>query len=730
MKKNQLTPAILTASLFFSIATQAQQTNPVKDSINKKDSALVLTGVTVTSQKQFIEQAAGKIVLNVSASPVAAGTNAYEVLLKAPGMIEQEQSLQFRNKTINVLINGRPSNLSGEELKAMLSAMPANSIEKVEVLTNASASYDAEGGVVVDIKLAKNKNLGTNGILTLGAGAGMYGRYNGGLSLNNRSKKTNIYGSYDANATTQYRTSESFRLLDANIAIDENEFRRNYRESHIYKLGIDHDINKSSSIGILFRGLNNTLTRNSDNTSLVDQLNGANDSSSTVTTTSKTKISNPSLNLYYRLSTGKGNELVINADYFSHQKNWDDAFTTRYFDDKDQAYRNDYQLRNHSEGDISVKSISADYTHTNKSGKWEMGLKTTFNTTDNNTIWEYQSGNNWVNDAGKTNHFIYKENINAAYLKFSKEIKQFGIEAGLRTEYTRTEGVSKTLGQTDKNDYINLFPSVAINYNASEDQQWGLSYRRSITRFDFDVVNPFTTYVSQYRYSQGNPMIKPSYADNFELTHTYKSKLMSTIGYGHYTNVVAPVFKKDAGSDAVINTMDNLHSGDQWEASVSYMESLLKGKWMMTNTIGGLYAILNDPYNTGSGSKSGGVFISSSNVFRFSKGWTAEISGSYLSAITVGVLHCKPTGGLNAGVSKSLFKNNTGKLTLNISDIFNTQRQKYSVSSFGIASDNNTKPETRVARLTFTWKFGNKNVKANKNRATGIEDQKSRTETN
>jgi len=729
MKKNQLIPAIFTASMFLSIVAKAQQTTSAKDSVVKKDSALVLTGVTVTSQKQFIEQAAGKLVLNVSASPVSAGTNAYEVLLKAPGMIEQEQRLQFRNKTVNVLINGRPSNLSGEELKAMLSAMPANTIEKVEVLTNASASYDAQGGVVVDIRLAKNKNLGTNGVLTLGAGAGMYGRYNGGVSLNNRSKKTNIYGSYDANATTQYNKSESFRLLDANTAIDENEFSRQYRESHVYKLGMDHDINKSSSIGILFKGMNNTRKRNADNTSLVDQLNGIDDSSSTVFTAGKTKISNPSLNLYYRLSSAKGNELVINADYFSYQKNWDDAFTTRYFDDKHQSYRNDYLLRNHSEGDINVKSISADYTHNNKAGRWEMGLKTTFNTTDNNTIWEYHSGGNWVNDAGKTNHFIYKENINAAYVNLNKDFERLSVQLGLRFENTISKG--NQMGNAVKpdssfsRDYNNLFPTVYLTYklDSASNHQLGLNYGRRISRPFYRDLNPFISPLDKFTYYVGNPFLKPAFTDNVELSYTFKQRITATFSYGRTHDDVGETIEIVDGT--YFSRPGNLSTVVVKSYSIDGSQEL--AKWLTLNFYGEVTNIHSrSNFYTGLLDTKGTFWLVSPNAqFKFNKGWSAELSGFYRTDITTGQFISLGYSRVGAGIQKKLSPAIT--LKLNVNDIFYTQINKGIINNLALTDANyHNQGDTRNFALAFSWRFGKTIADQRKHNATGAEAEQNR----
>lgn len=717
--------------LMVTSATGSMAQAPASDTTTvRKDSVVALKGIVVQSQKQFIEQSAGKLTLNIQSSPLAAGGTAWDALLKAPGMTEQQDNLQFRGKNIQVLVNGRPSNLSGEELKAMLSATQSAGIEKIEILSNPSAGYDAQGTVVVNIKLAKNKNLGTNGIVNAGVGVGNFGRYNAGISVNHRTARVNLYGSYDRADLKQYTRSRSSRLLSPSKGLTDNEYSLLGRGSHSYKAGIDVDLNKWNNFSISVRGMNTDRSKNADNLALIDDTGNGADSSSTVNTQSKIRVFNPSVNLYYRAAFGsKGRELVVNTDYFSYHKNWNDLFNTQYLDESSQPYLPDYLLSNNSVADIRVWAASADYTHPLTRGMLKAGIKSTFTTTDNDARWVYQQGGEWKNDAGKTNHFVFQENINAAYVSYSSSVKKFSYEAGVRAEQTSTSGKSRTLNNTRKNDYLNLFPTLAINYNASATHQFGLSYRRSITRFGFDIVNPFVTYISQYRYSQGNPNVRPGFTNSVEMSHTFKSKLISSINYSRFTDVLAPVFKKAPDSDAVISTQENLNSASQLTGSMTYVAQLFKGKWMMNNTVGALYANLQDNTGAGAGSTTFGVYVSHMNMITLRNGWSAELTASYVSPLTIGVLHVKGQGLGNIGISKQVLKKN-GKLTLNLTDVFNTQQQRYSVSSFGVSSTNIAKTESRVLKLAFTYKFGNKNVKAGKQRQTAIEDLKKRTEAN
>jgi len=686
-----------------------------------------LAAVTVTAAalKPFITQSLDKMTLNVAQSPLAAGGNAWDVLLRAPGVTEQNSNLNLQGKSINVLIDGRPTNLSGEDLKNYLTTLPANSIDKVEIISNPSAKYDAQGGSVINIKLLKNKNFGTNGTITAGIGTGKYLKDNAGISLNYRNKKINLYGSYDYQYNKQYYDNVSNRMVDANTSIVQDEYDIRKRNNHSYKAGLDYDINKNTSFGVLLRGSTNFRDRDVTNHSVVTTAGNNTDSSSNVYTQGYARFFNPSVNVYYKTTFDSAKELTINADYFNYNKQWNDDFTTHYYDKTGMESQQPFLLRDNSPANNTIRSITADYTQPSKIGKWEAGVKTAFTTTDNNVLWEQQAGNKWTTDSTKTNHFIYKENINAAYISFSKTIKKYSIQAGVRAEQTNTEGNSVTLNQTTKNSYLNVFPNLAVQYSKSAMQQFGLSYRRSIQRFGYDIVNPFIVYQSQYSYSQGNPYIQPMLMNSIEFSHSYKYQVFTKLGYTHISDVLAPVYKQAPSGNAIISSYDNLNSADVYSGSVTWMKSLLKGKWISVNTGGAFYA----KYNAASQANAKVTgFFSTNNTFSLPHQVKAELSGSYYSPIASGVYLIHPMYSVNGGLSVPVMKSK-GSLAFNVTDIFNTQVMKIDVTQ-GVNIHYNNKAESRFVNLVFTYKFGNNKVKASKTRKTGIEDEKGRMSTN
>jgi len=516
-----------------------------------------LKAVTVTGNKPFIVMKADKVVVNVSESPVAAGSDAAQVLTNAPGVVEQSSgNFELRGKKVIVLIDGKDSRLSGEELKEWLSAMPSNTIDRIELIANPPARYDARGAAVINIISARSKNFGTNGVFTAGLGSGRYGRYNGGLGLNYRDKQINIYGNYDYQYNKQYYDLYSNRTLAENAAIVERTSDVRTRNNHSLKAGLDYDINRNSSFGVLLKGMLNYRDRDVFTRS-VKEAAGA-DSFSTVNTMGKARILNPSVNIYYKTKLDtSGKQLTLNADYFRYNKTWKDDLVTHFYDPAGMQTGTPYLLMNNSPADNEIRSIAADYSQPLGKGQLEAGLKATLTTTDNDINWLQQLEKQWVTDEGKTNHFIYDENIYAAYATYSRSIKKFDLQAGLRAEQTYTKGRSLTLNQVNKRDQFNLFPSLSVMYNHSQKHQYGFSYRKSIDRYSFDVVNPFITYVSQYQYNQGNPNIRPSIGHSFEVSYVYNNELFISVNYQRFTDVPAAIFRKDTGN-VVISTEVNL----------------------------------------------------------------------------------------------------------------------------------------------------------------------------
>ncbi|QEC40749.1 outer membrane beta-barrel protein [Pseudobacter ginsenosidimutans] len=696
-----------------SLATNAQSQDTTKPVVKN------LSAVTVTAAKAFVSQKGDRVVLNVAGSPIAASGNAWEVIKRGPGIIDQNGALSFRGKKIVVLLDGRLSHLEGEELRNFLNSMPANTISTVELISNPPARYDATGGAVINIVTTKSLKFGTNGTLTAGTGAGRYGRYNVGGSVNYRNQHINAWGSYDYRYTKTYSDAFTSRALASKDRLLDNTHRVGENYGHFLKAGLEYSIDPKHTIGLMLKG---GITIND-----AGSFNHSSIADSVVTTnrSAYSRVSTPSVNLFYKWAiNAKGASLSVNADHFEYDKKWNDDFITRYYDATGEEYQHPYNLRDQSPATNRVQSISIDYTLPTKFASFETGLKSIFTKTDNDVLWEEMMGNKWITDSSRTNHFIYRENIYAAYVNARKQMGKYSVQAGLRVEGTETKGDLLTWNKKSSRDYFNVFPTVNIAYTADEKNELSLSYRKSIQRFKFDVVNPFIVFRSQYSYYEGNPEIRPSIAHAFEVSHSFRNELFSSIGYTHYVDALSEVYRPGAMPGSVISRSENLGTGDMLNATVSHTISWLSNKWNITNTVNAMYC----KYNTADPDQNEGMLtanITSQHMILLPKGFKAELFGSYTSPMIIGAYRINSVFTVDAGVSKSLF-NNRATVALNVSDLFNSNVSVFDVKGFGVSSYNRNKMESRFVKLAFTWKFGNKNVKVNSSRRSGVETESRR----
>ncbi|MCK7557354.1 outer membrane beta-barrel family protein [Chitinophaga sedimenti] len=420
----------------------------------------------------------------------------------------------------------------------------------------------------------------------------------------------------------------------------------------------------------------------------------------------------------------------MNVDYFNYDKTWDDHFAAQKTDGAGVKVGLPNNIRNNSDSRIYLYSMSADYTQTLKFAKLEAGLKSTFTKTDNDAIWENEVANVWLNDDGKTNHFIYKENVNAAYFGLNKTIKKMTYNAVLRMEHTHATGNSLTTGEKFDRNYAQLFPSASVSYARNLTNSFNFSYRRSIQRFGYEIVNPFITYKNAYTYQQGNPNIRPSISNTVEATWSHKYMLFTTIGYVHGKDNLSPTFKQDPARKILINGYDNLGKFDVVYANMVFTKNI-KSKFQTTFVLTGMY--INIKTDMGNGEiyqkKSVATQINWQNTLNLPKSFFLEVNGQMMTPMSAGYAAINTMGAIDLGLRKNILKG-AGTLKLGATDILNTKQYNIDVDYQNVKTNNRINMDTRTVSLAFTYRFGNKNVKQNKTRKNTIEAETNRTNVN
>ena len=726
--------------------------NSNNSSISLKTITLVpqekgMAGVTITAKRPFIEQRIDKMVINVESSLTSAGSSALDVLEKSPGItVDKDGNISLKGKqSVQVMMDGKPAYLSGADLVNYLRSLPSSAIDQIEIMTNPSAKYDASGNSgIINIKAKKNRQVGFNGSVTVNYQQGRYWKSNNSINLNYRVGKVNLFANGSVNRWNSFQRLDILRKYkDPDTKNIEAIFEQtsNMRNSNTFsnlKLGADYYLTNKTTLGIVTSGFINPGTFTSDNTSYLKDQNNTLDSIVHAESRQKENWKNGSVNLNFRHQfDSTGRELTSDVDYITYKS----ASTQNFFNNTYDAY---WKLIGDEvlQGDLPVKvdiySAKVDYTQSiGKEAKLEAGVKSSYVHTANDANYFNVENSGETIDYRKTNHFIYKENINAAYVSINKQYKKIGVQLGLRYENTAYTG--NQFGNPTRTDssfkkaYGSLFPTAFFSYKANDNNQFALSFGRRIDRPAYQDLNPFLFFLDKFTYQAGNPFLKPQFTNNFELSHTFKNFLTTTINYSRTLDYMNETFEQEQdanGEKGYATIVKRGNIGKRDAAGISISAQIPVVKWWNAS----LYSNYN--YNRFKGRLNGNgeyidvdasnILFNVNNQFKFSKGWSGEISGFYRTKGVDGQIIIQPLGQVSAGIGKQVLKNK-GTIKFNVRDIFYTNKATGDMTFENtIAHFVNTR-DSRVASLSFTYRFG-KPIKDAKQRrkSGGAEDEQNR----
>lgn len=691
-----------------------------------------LQSVTVVNKKKFIEIQPDKTVLNVENSVLAAGNSVFEVVKKAPAVsVDKDENLKLKNAVAVIYFDGKPAYLGGMQLTEYLKNTPADAVSKIEIITNPSSRYDAQGPTgIINIKFKKNKNMGFNGSSNAGFGQGRYPKYWGGLNLNYRSKNYNLYGAINSG---RYN---SFNLLTYNSIINNNgmvtyQDRENFWHpitvSHSPKIGLDVFVNKKSTIGFLVTGNFSKEKTTTDNNSVFSDQNFSPTNYISNFTKTNSHLSNLQYNINYRVDIDSlGSNFNLDADLATYNREGNDVLTNYFLDERRQPYRSAYVFRNITPATINIKSFKADYTkYFAAAVKMEAGLKTSFVKTDYTLQSDSLQNEKWVADNNRTNHFIFKESIHAAYFNFTKEIKKWNVQAGLRAEQTNNDGTSLTTLQVQKNNYVSLFPSLFISNTLNDKNTLNLSYTRRIQRPGYQNLNPFQWYVDPNTLFEGNPFLQPSFTNRVEIKHGFRDALYTSISYSHTNNGVVQVITQNKNTLLVKNRPENA-STDQYVSFDVSLSIPVKSWWSCDNSVSVFYGkSVSDYPDYSFNSNSVGASISTDHTITLPKDYKIQASAYYNTPFTEGIAKSRSSYDFSIGVQKQILKQQA-TIKINFQNLVgpNAYRARYKSDLLDITWVNRW--DGRQARVTFNYKFGKSTVKINRSRSTGAGSEKNR----
>ena len=699
-----------------------------------------LEGITIAARKKVLDVKADRMILNVEGTINATGGDALELLRKSPGVsVDNDEKLSVNGKNgVQVYIDNKPTPLNGQDLSTYLKSIPSAQIEAIEIIHNPGAMYEAAGSAgIINIRLKKNKTMGLNGSFNAGISASRNARWEEGISINFRNKKLNAYANYNSNYG---RLESEFEL---NRIIIDTAFNQRTRillnkNNHVFKTGLDYTLSSRSNMGVMVSGnINAPEVTNSNTTPVSSHRTGVIDKILVAENITRQRNTNINSNVNYMYKDTTGRTLALNADYGYYNNRQDQIQPNTFFDatGKDELYRRNYQI--HSPTRIDMYSLKADYEQGFAKGRLAAGGKVGFVKTDNTFNQFLQTGSEWDLDKERSNFFGYRENVNAAYLTYSRDFKVLALQAGIRAEQTNVEGTLRSFKKTGavyteettafKKEYLDFFPSLTVTLAPQSNNQFALAYSRRIDRPVYQDLNPFEYRINEYHYHKGSIDLRPQYTSTVSLTHTFRYKLNTTLSYSHVKDVFGQLVDTAQGMKGYL-VNSNIASQDIASLNISYPFQY-KNYSLFTN-VNGYYSQYKADFGAGRSINLDvwAVNMYAQNSYRFGKGWSAEVGGFYSSpSIWQGTFKTSSIWSVDGGVQKQILKGN-GTIKASVSDVFKTLEWSANSHFAGQEVEVAGRSESRQLRLNFTYRFGNKNLKAARQYKTGLEEESNRAQ--
>ena len=690
-----------------------------------------LEAVKIVSTRPLVEVQADKTIFNVESSLNSTGTNGFEVLRKAPGVIiDNNDNIILEGKSgVQIFIDGKPAVLAGEDLTNYLKTLQSSDIEKIEIITQPSSKYDAAGSAgIINIKLKRDKGLGTNGSVSAGYSYGQNHRVNSSLSFNNRTRKTNLFGSY-SNRFGKNWNYMYFDRTQSNVLYDSDTENTNDNRGHNARLGLDFFPHEFHTFGVLVDGSYFDWENDGSSVTQISPL----DSGFVVQTLIASTLGegdnfNANGNLNYRFADTTGHELGIDVDYGRYDRTRTAFQPNNYIQGTEGPTIFERNYRMVTPTDIEIYTAKIDYSQNFLGGKIGIGGKYSYVSTDNTFDFFDVVGTEDILNEMRSNNFVYTENVNAAYVNYSGKWGKWSAQAGVRMENTISEGdlTSAQSSQDDnvKRNYTDWFPSGGVTFNPDWKNQIALNYSRRIQRPDYASLNPFEFQLDELSFRRGNPFLQPQYTNNVKVSHTFKYRLTTSLSYSHVSDFFAQI-TDTIGTDQNFIQQRNVANQQTWSINVSYPFDATK--WWS------VYFNVSAFRSSYEGTDEGFVALDQNtlsfyaqNTFALPGDFKFEVSGWFSSpSIWGGTYRTSSLGSLDLAIQKKFMED---RLSLRVaaSDILFTSPWFADMEFGDLYIDGTGGWESRQIRVNLSYNFGSNEIKGARNRKTGLEDESGR----
>lgn len=686
-----------------------------------------LEAVVVTAQKPLLEHKIDRLVVNVSSSALSAAASAWEIMQKLPGVVIVNDRISLSGKTgVSILINGKPSPYA--DMETVLKDLPGNAIERVELMHTPGARFDASGQAgIINLVLKKNLRAGFNGSVQLGGGLSHYNqsnvrssdknyhRFTGSANLNYRSGNWNIFGGLDHLRRSVFEVNNLDRIIGHTLYKQTNYYPYQYN-TYTYRLGIDYSLGKKTVLGFLWNGYH----RNGEGTGrtytdIIQAHSGIrSDSFQTGNTTNINRTSTSfNLNFNHRFDS-MGKLLNIDLDYSDYYY--------RTIGDMQIVTSTNETILQYQKGRTPLHywTAKADYEHPfGKKMKLEMGFKRSSVTVRN----QLSFLRNKVYDSSRSNNFLYKESILAAYASMGGTVRKLQWQLGLRTERTANTGFLADSLALER-VYWQLFPSLFLQQEISKRLSFHFTYSRRLDRPDFQLLSPFAYFIDSLTYAQGNPGLLPQLSHTARFTIKPKRWPSLSLAYSYVNQVIYREAPYQIGN-ITYTLAENLGDFQNLTAELNY-------SFQPVNKLSGYAGLLffhsfyktafaDSAYRAGKWNSQAYGGIS----YAFTPKFSAELNFFYSSGQLNEFTVVGASSGINLGIQQTVWKGK-GKISATINDIFYQNPTNSTVQYGNINTRYYYRDDSRNARISFYYSFGKHAVRKNRDRQTGSAEEQNR----
>jgi iron complex outermembrane recepter protein len=693
-----------------------------------------LNQVSISATRPLIEIYPDKTVFNVESSINAAGNDGLELLGKAPGItVDPDNNIIMQGRAgVRVYINGRPTRLSGDDLTAMLQSMQSDNIESIEIITNPSARYDAEGNAgIINIKLRRNIQLGFNGSLVSNYNHGRHSRTNHGLNTNYQRGRLNMY----SNITGFHNYFQSDFIdtkIQNNLSIKENTFGLNRNQGLNFSSGIVYEHSDMHSVSftgnIIVNDRNETAVsrtpiRNSDDLLIREILFADN--------LNIIDSRNVLLSGNYRLKPAHKTVIDVDASYSTYSRSSDLNQPNTWFGPDGSSVQREINNRVVTDSDIRLWAVQSDLEQTIGKTTFTAGVKYSNILTGNDFNFYDLSGGNTIRDITRSNRFSYREEINAGYAIMQFPVgKKLSLNTGIRIEQTISEGnlTSEQVTQNEnvRRNYTDLFPNTGLAYNNGKGILLGLSVGKRINRPGYQDLNPFDNKVNEINSFKGNPFLKPEYSMNYQFNFSFQQKLTGSLSYSNTSNFFAWLMEP-IDTEKTIIIPQNMDDFKISSINLSYPASLLK------NWEARAFVVVNRESYRGQFNREEIDIRTTTYNFRLQNslslpaGFSMDANfGYYSPSIYRGYFTVESYSRIDVGIRKNFLDGNL-QVRITGSDIFgNSGNYYYSGSYGGMDIAGVLVVDSLRGGISLTWRFGNQGLKTVRRRTSALEEETQR----